>query len=301
MSLDRHPIGADVREAMDTARQGWQGWREQRRTDLRLKPPRMLLLWIATAPLVPAAFVSLIAGRLDAFIADAAAFALFASAAVLAKRGYLSSATKPRRRFSQSVQLPLLNLGGVLVALAAAITAIAGAGYSVAIGMAFALIAAIGFYLAYGMQPWLVGERLAAANRESRLVAEALAEAENRLILIEQAAGALGNHELRARLGRIAALGREILAQIAARPKDLSRARRFLTVFLEGAEQVSNGYVRAHHHSDSEALEQRFRAVLITIEEQFAHQRQRLTQADATELDIQIEVLQKQLEQEAIR
>ncbi|MBK5969247.1 hypothetical protein CCR91_10800 [Thiorhodovibrio winogradskyi] len=260
----------------------------------------MLLLWIATAPLVPAAFGSLVAGRLDAFAADAGAFALFAIAAILARRAYLSSAAKPRRRFSRRLQLPLLNLSGALVGVATAVTAIAGADNTVPVGIAFALVASTGFFLAYGMQPWLQGDRLEAADRESRLVAEALAEAESRLIQIEQAAGALGNRELRGRLARIATLGRDILAQIAARPSDLSRARRFLTVFLEGAEQVSNGYVRAHRHTDSEELEQRFRTVLITIEDQFAHQRQRLTQADVTDLDIQIEVLQKQLEHEAI-
>jgi 5-bromo-4-chloroindolyl phosphate hydrolysis protein len=291
MSLDRHDIRSDVRQAMDAARQSWQ-----RRAGSPLKPPRMLLLWLASAPLIPAAFVSLIAGHLAAFAADASAFALLASAALLARRGYLGSATTAQRRR----QLPLLNLAGILVGLATAITAIAGAGYATPVGIAFALIAVIGFFLTYGMQPWLQGNQLEAADHESRLVAEALTEAETRLIQIEQAAGALNNRELRDRLARIAALGRDILAQIAAHPSDLSRARRFLTVFLEGAEQVSNGYVRTHRQAESEELEQRFRTVLMTIEDQFTRQRQRLTQADVTELDIQIEVLQQQLEQEAI-
>ncbi|EIC20362.1 5-bromo-4-chloroindolyl phosphate hydrolysis family protein [Thiorhodovibrio frisius] len=295
MSLDRHDISGDVRQAANSARQSWQRWREG-----RPKAPRMLLLWLATVPLIPAAFASLVTGHLSAFTADALAYALFAVAAILARRGYLNSTREPRRRFSRRLYLPLLNVAGVLVGAATAITAIAGAGYAASVGLAFALVAMTGFFLAYGMQPWLKGERLEAVDRESRLVAEALAEAESRLIQIEQAAHALGNQELRGRLSRIAAHGRDILAQIAARPSDLSRARRFLTVFLEGAEQVSKGYVHTHRHTDSAELEQRFRSVLVTIEDQFIHQRQRLTQTDVTDLDIQIEVLQKQLEQEAI-
>ncbi|WPL15187.1 5-bromo-4-chloroindolyl phosphate hydrolysis protein [Thiorhodovibrio winogradskyi] len=295
MSLDRHDISGDVRQALTSARQGWRRWREG-----RPKAPRMLLLWLASAPLIPAAFVSLITGRLLTFAAEALAYTLIAMAAILARRGYLDSSREPQRRFSRRLYLPLLNVAGVLVGMAIAITATAGAGYTAPVSLAFALIATTGFFLAYGMQPWLKGERLEAVDRESRLVAEALAEAESRLILIEQAAHSLGNQELRGRLSRIAAHGRDILAQIAARPSDLSRARRFLTVFLEGAEQVSNGYVRTHRHTDSAELEQRFRSVLITIEDQFIHQRQRLTQTDVTDLDIQIEVLQKQLEQEGV-
>jgi len=147
----------------------------------------------------------------------------------------------------------------------------------------------------------MAGERIPAADRESRQVAEALAEAEDRLITIERAARAVGNPELSARLAGIAAEGRAILAQIAARPSDLRRARRFLTVFLEGAEQVSDGYVRTHRHAGSPELEQSFRNVLVTIEEQFRRQREHLRQADVLDLDVQIEVLRRQLEQEGIR
>ncbi len=92
-----------------------------------------------------------------------------------------------------------------------------------------------------------------------------------------------------------------MLEQIAERPSDLRRARRFLTVFLEGAEQVSDGYVRTHRHADSPELEQNFRNVLVSIEDQFARQRERLRQADVLDLDVQIEVLKKQLEQEGFR
>lgn len=261
----------------------------------------MLALWMGASPLIPAAFVSLIAGRVGAFAAEAAAFVLYGLAATLARRAYLQPAPPTRRRFSRRLRLAKLNTAGLLTGIATALVAVLGAGYSLPIAVAFALVALSGFYLAYGVEPWLHGRALDTSDPESKLVAEALAEAEGRLIQIEQAATALGNPELRTRLARIATLGRDILAQIAARPSDLRRARRFLTVFLEGAEQVSNGYVRTHSYADSAELEHRFRRVLVTIEDQFDRQRTRLTQAEVLDLDVQIEVLQKQLEHEGIR
>ena len=172
---------------------------------------------------------------------------------------------------------------------------------SLPVGIGFGAVAVLGYHLAYGLEPLLQGTRLTATDKESRAVAEALAEAEGRLINIDRAAAAIGNPELRLRLLRIADQGRGMLEQIAERPSDLRRARRFLTVFLEGAEQVTDGYVRSHRHDESGELEQNFRNVLVSIEEQFARQRQRLRQADVLDLDVQIEVLKKQLEQEGIR
>jgi 5-bromo-4-chloroindolyl phosphate hydrolysis protein len=259
-------------------------------------------LWFLSAPLLPAAVFALAAGSLEGFLGDALGWGLIALGAVLTRRSGETDAEGPLvRRFSRRFRLPLKNLGGIAVAAGVATAAVLGVGHSLPIGIAFGGLAALAFHFIYRFEPLLEGERLSADDRESRQVAEALAEAEERLITIEGAARAIGNPELEARLARIAAEGRGILAQIAERPSDLRRARRFLTVFLEGAEQVTDGYVRTHRHSDHPELTQNFRSVLVTIEEQFRRQRERLQRADVLDLDVQIEVLKKQLEQEGIR
>ncbi|WP_462322053.1 5-bromo-4-chloroindolyl phosphate hydrolysis family protein [Halochromatium sp.] len=271
----------------------------------RPRPVRALLLWLFSAPLLLAALSALAAGRLDGFIGDASAWLLVALAAVLTRRASIATAESlEQRRFSGSGrhwQLPLRNLAAASLAAGTYVAAVYGVGHLAGVGLGFAAVAVLGYHLVYGLEPFRVGTPLSAQDKESRAVIEALAEAEDRLITIERAADAIGNRELSQRLARIAGLGRGILAQIAERPSDLRRARRFLTVFLEGAEQVSDGYARTHRHADSAELEQSFRTVLITIEEQFQRQRERLREADVLDLDVQIEVLKKQLEQEGIR
>jgi hypothetical protein len=268
------------------------------------RPVRALLLWLFSVPLVLAALSALAAGRLEGFIADASAWLLVALAALLTRRASLAPAEAQReRRFTRAGrrwQFPLRNLAGASLAAGTFVAAVYGVGHSPGVGLGFAAVALLGYHLLYRLEPLRVGSPLTAQDKESRAVIEALAEAEDRLITIERAANAIGNRELRERLARIAGLGRGILAQIAERPSDLRRARRFLTVFLEGAEQVSDGYARTHRHADSAELEHSFRTVLITIEEQFQRQRERLREADVLDLDVQIEVLKKQLEQEGI-
>jgi hypothetical protein len=269
-----------------------------------VRPVRALLLWIFSAPLLFAAVTALAAGRFAGFIGDALAWSLIAVAALLTRRASLAAARLQERRFrrfGRQWRLPLRNLAAALLGLGTGTAAVLGAGHLPAIGVGFAAVAVLGYHLVYGLEPFWVGERPSAPDKESRAVLEALAEAEDRLINIERAAQSIRNSELSARLARIADLGRGILAQIAERPSDLRRARRFLTVFLEGAEQVSDGYARTHHYADSAGLEQNFRTVLITIEDQFARQRERLREADVLDLDVQIEVLKKQLDQEGIR
>ncbi|WP_295880977.1 5-bromo-4-chloroindolyl phosphate hydrolysis family protein [uncultured Thiohalocapsa sp.] len=272
----------------------------QRHAMSRRRRPGVFGLWLLSAPLLLSAVMALAAGRFGGFIGDALGWGLIALGAVLT-RGSADDPGALERRFSRRLRLSRRNLGGLAVAAGVTLAAVLGVGHSLPVGLAFGALAALAFHLIYRFEPLLAGEKLGTGDRESRQVAEALAEAEQRLITIEQAARAVGNPELEARLGRIAAEGRGMLAQIAERPSDLRRARRFLTVFLEGAEQVSDGYVRTHRHSDSPELTQSFRNVLITIEEQFHRQRERLRRADVMDLDVQIEVLRKQLEQEGLR
>ena len=265
------------------------------------RPPRVWPLWVLSAPLLIGAVGALATGHLTAFLGDALGWALIAGSAVLTRQGFADQGPGWERRFSRGWRLPLKNLAGAALGLGTAVAAIGGAGHGIPVGIAFGALAVLGYHLVYGLEPLRVGGRLAARDKEARAVADALAEAEVRLINIERAAAAIGNLELKQRLTRIVGQGRGMLEQIAERPSDLRRARRFLTVFLEGTEQVSDGYVRTHHHAESAELEQSFRNVLVSIEDQFIRQRERLRQADVLDLDVQIEVLKKQLEQEGIR
>ena len=225
---------------------------------LRRRPPRMVLLWVLSTPLLIGALTALAAGRLDGFAGDAAAWGLVTWSILLTRQGFADLGAGRERRFSRRWRLPLRNLAAGLLGVGTAVAAGLGAGHGLLQSLAFGAVAVFGYHLAYGLESMVVGQRLPAGGRAARAVADALAEAETRLINIEQAAAAIGNPELRLRLHRIAGQGRAM-------------------------------------------LEQNFRNVLVTIEDQFASQRERLRQADVLDLDVQIEVLKKQLEQEGIR
>ena len=260
-----------------------------------------MLLFVLPVPLLLASIIALGSGRFLAMLADGSAFALYMLGAVLTRRALRGASSAPSSRFEPRPWLTPRNLGGGLVAIATGVAAFFGVGHGAAISAAFGGVALLAFHLLYGLDPILAPRPfgpIRGARRDN--LSSTLAEAERRILNIEHAAREIGNRELRERLGRIGVRARDILGIIERRPQDLRRARKFLTVYLEGAEQVTRGYARTHRLAESRELEQNFRSVLVSIEDVFAEQQQKLLESDVLDLDVQIEVLNKQLKREGI-
>jgi hypothetical protein len=87
-----------------------------------------------------------------------------------------------------------------------------------------------------------------------------LKQAYGRLRGIEAAARAIAVPEFGDRLERIIDIGRDILGEIERDPREATRARRFLNLYLDSAEKVTMEYARTHRHLRSRPLEQNFRS-----------------------------------------
>ena len=261
---------------------------------------RGFLMFLLPLPVLAAAIIALARGQLGPLIGDAAGYALFLSGALLLRRGLLTEGDYERRRVAKA-PWPLKTLGSGLIAVATGVTAWLGAGHHPATGGAFGLAALLGCYLTYGFDP-RAAKRL--TDRDgvdvTEQVVQALAEAERAIAAIDQAGRDIRNAELNARLRRITQLAREILKLIEEDPRDLRRARKFLNVYLDGAQKVTEGYAKTHTRVAAPELDDNFRRVLVTIEEVFQEQQQKLLETDITDLDVQIEVLTTQLKREGV-
>ncbi len=286
-------IDALLKAARDV-RDNFSAWRRAR---LGL---RGALLYVLAAPLAFATLVSLASGQLAAALSAATAFGLIVVGGVLNRRGILEELVAPERRFTRSWGLPYKYLAALGVAAGTALAAFGAVGQDALVSAAFGLLAIAGFHLAYRLpRPRAVFGAPRTAVRDKTLQ-KALAQAELRILAIEKAALRIGNLELEQRLHRIAVQGRAVLEQIVARPEERFRARKFLNVYLEGAERVASRYAQTHRLARGQELEQNFRNVLTEIETVFGRQLNRLAEHDVFDLDVEIEVLRKQLEREGI-
>lgn len=275
-------------------------YHQRRRKAATFVPRKARLLWLLPLPLIPATVIALGNGRLTAFLANAGAYSLFVAGAILVRRGFLQEVNQRQQRFQTSYRWPFKAMGGVTVGLATILTAWIGAGYDLPVALAFGAGAFVAFVLLYGLDLRRHAVVVTGQNSTAQRVSTALEQAEQKIQIIEQACGHLDQPELKQRLTNIISLAQDILTQIARDPRDLQRARKFLNTYLDGTQRVVVGYAEAHANDRAQPLEENFRRVLITIEEIFELQYQRLLENDLRDLDVQMEVLETQLKREGL-
>jgi hypothetical protein len=276
------------------ARGHYSAWRRSR---LGL---RGMLLYLLTLPAALAAVAQLGGGDAVGALAGLVAAVAIGGAAWGNRRGLVDDLVAPDRRYTRGSGPLYKYFAASSLGAGTGLMAAGAADHGLIAATLFAVLSVTGYHLLYRLPP---PRRLLAAPvrvGSDRTLQKALAEAERRVLAIEKAALGIGNRELEQRLQRIAGQGRAVLELIVARPKERFRARKFLNVYLEGAERVAGRYARTHRIVRGRELEQNFRNVLVEIERVFAIQLERLSERDVADLDVQIAVLRRQLEREGI-
>jgi len=264
-----------------------------------------LLLYFLALPLIPAAVIALVSGDLLAALANSAAAGLTFVGATLIRRGLGLQAQANKRAWKRRASpRPYRLIGGVMVSVAMFLVAWQGVtsngGHGLIVSILFGLATLLGCYLYYDFDASARQNDVPLVGITTEELIDLLDEAEDRIEAIERAGKSIKNAEFRDRLGRITLEARKITRAIEEDPTDARRARKFLKVYLDGAQQVTEGYARMHATDDTEQLEDNFRRVLTTIETVIADQQQKLKENNVSELDVQIEVLQMQLEKEGV-
>ena len=267
---------------------------------LRLPVVGPLLLLVLPIPLIPSVFIALARGNFVNFLTALTAWLLLLGAAWCVRRGLVHEAQLQRLGWSRSGPLPWKTLGAVAAGLATALCSVFIIGHSVPASIAVGLTTLAGVVLNYRPDRLFLRARAGPLVSRNREVADALEEARRKIDSIDSARAQIRNSELQRRIHRIIGQAMDILATIADDPVTLGRARRFLKVYLDGTQRVIEGYARIHRDQRTGQLEDNFRNVLVTIEDTFGEQQRTLRRKDALDLDVQIEVLAKQLENEGV-
>ncbi len=265
------------------------------------RPVGGYLLYALCAPLVPAIAVSVFRGDTRMLIAELAGLGLLLAGAWINRLGLKAAAEYERRKVAAAPPVPGKLIGGLLTGAGTAALSWMALGNTLMFSAIVGIAALAGCVLAYGADPRR--DKVVAAQTSgytTEEVLKALGDAENKIRAIEGAGAGLRNAELKARLRRIAGQARKILGVIEDDPRDLRRARKFLNVYLDGTRRVTEGYATAHKDNQAGELEDNFRNVLVTIEEVFGEQHQKLLENNAMDLDVQIEVLSTQLKREGV-
>jgi hypothetical protein len=188
-------------------------------------------------------------------------------------------------------------LTGAGVGLASWLGAEVGAAAAAVEAVVFGAIATGAHLVAFGLDP-LRAKGGSLERGEFERVSEALVQAEAKLRSIEALAHRMRDREIDGRVKRLNATVRDMIRLVEKDPRDLGRARRYLGVYLTGAEEATRKYAENRDRLDDPRLHGEYLALLADLEGSFARGREMLLVEDRTDLEVEIEVLRERLGQE---
>lgn len=268
---------------------------------VRVPTARGFLLYLLPMPMLFLALWRMFGGNSSSALGFAVCFALCMLAATMVRNGLaIEQEAKRRKIVRRSSTVPYKMIGAGIVGIAIFIGALLGAKITLFSSLLLGVAAGVGAVLTYGTDPSRNAPDMPAVGVTSEEVIEILDEADQKILAIEAARDRIHNVEMKDRLKNIVKGVREITDIVEDDPRDLRRARKFLRTYLDGAQRVTEGYADTHKYGDNGELEDNFRNVLRTIETVIEEQKGKLLENNLTELDVQIEVLQMQLEKEGV-
>lgn len=267
---------------------------------------RALLMFLWPTPLLFGALGALSAGTPFRMALFLLAYAVLMFGAWLLREGQHAEAAYEARILSRPPAFPrkigAAVLAGVGVGIAGWLAAngeAAGWASRIAAGTGFGGIAFGAHLLAFGLDPLRAkgsGDSLASA--EFNRVADALDRAGTRLAEIERLAHSMRDSEIDARVTKLNATARDMIGMVEKDPRDMDRARRYLNVYLTGAEEATRKYAENRQRLADSGVRAEYLALLTDLEASFGRGREALMVNNRTDLEVEIEVLRERLTQE---
>jgi len=227
------------------------------------------------------------------------AFAVVGLAAFLFREGLKAEATWEARKTARRPALPRKALGSVTLGVGLALGAQApelgliGAGVVAAVSVALGLIA-------FGLDPMQDKGMEGIDPFQQDRVAKVVAEGEKHLKALRDAIARLDDARLTARTEAFAASARELFRAVEEDPGDLTAARRYMTVYLQGARDAGGKFADLWASSRDEQARAEFEALLDDLEANFTARTKALLESGREGLEIEIEVLRDRLARDGV-
>ena len=253
------------------------------------------LLYIFLVPLFIAIILSLIERNILAFLLNLTAFGLFYATAKLNSLGLENEFQYNKEKLTKAPDKPYKTFSAILLGISTFFTATIAGGESIIMGLFLSVISSIGYYLYYGLDPR--DDKLEnIGDISAELVLKTISEAKSKLDKIEQHIDKISNDNLlQKKLSLAVKKAKNIIQTIQEDPKDIRVARKFLIVYIDGLESVTNAYTSMDEADIKEKTRDKLHQLLEDVEHRFDKELTRLKKNNEFDLDVNIDVLQQQI------
>lgn len=269
--------------------------RRAHRFDIRAR-----YLYLTPLPLLFAGLGAIGRGSPFETVVEIGGFAGLMLAAWLLNEGQRAEAAFDARAVAKPPSIPRKLIAAVLCAVSVAVVGAFSLGQGIIGGVVFGAVAGAAHLLAFGIDPMkakgIEGQDPFATER----VARAIDEAESVLRTTLDAGARIGDRRLEGRIERLCAQAREVFRVVEQDPRDLTRARKFLNVYLVGLRDATVKFADLWGRSRDPEVLTKYEDLLGDLETSFNRHRTDLLEDNRSDLDVEIEVLRDRLHQDGL-
>lgn len=257
---------------------------------------RVNMLFFAPIPLLFRAFQSDPAG----LALNLGAFGILMLAAWLTREGLLAEDAYVARRIARRPAIPRKIFGSVLTGAGLFVAGLSG-GAGLLNPIIFAVLGTVLHSFSFGFDPLKDKGMEGVDTFQQDRVARAVGEAEKHLVAMKDAILRAGDRQLVARVEQFQAAVREMSRTVEEDPRDLTAARKYLSVYLLGARDATIKFADLYSRTQDSKARTDYEALLSDLEQNFTARTRDLLLDDRTDLDVEIEVLRERLQREGVR
>lgn len=256
---------------------------------------RVNLLFLAPLPLIWSAF----GNGPTALALNLAALGLLILAAWMTREGLIAQEAYEARTVARRPAFPRKIAGSLLTGLGLGLAGFAATGDLIAPAIYLAIGAAL-HLMAFGPDPMKNKGMEGVDTFQTDRVARAVDEAEKHLTAMTEAMKRAGDRQMVARLEQFQTTARDLFRTVENDPRDLTAARKYLSVYLMGARDATIKFADIYARTGNAQARTDYAALLDDLEQNFAARTEKLLLDDRSDLNIEIDVLRDRLKREGL-
>jgi len=257
---------------------------------------RVNLLFVAPLPLLATAFF----GSPVGLATNLVAFGVLMLAAWMTREGLLAQEAYDARKIAKRPAIPRKIFGSVLTGLGLAIAGFS-ADASLLNPIIFGALGVALHFIAFGPDPLSDKGAEGIDSFQSDRVARAVGEAEKHLKAMSDAILRAETRDVERRVEEFQVTARDMFRTIEDDPRDLSSARKYMSVYLMGARDATIKFADLYARTQDLQAKYDYLRLLDDLDKNFAAQTEKLLNDNRTDLDIEIEVLRDRLAREGVK
>jgi 5-bromo-4-chloroindolyl phosphate hydrolysis protein len=259
------------------------------------KAKKGLLLYFFLTPLFLSVIFALMQRDIPTFGLNLIAFIIFYGSAKLNTWGLANEFKYHQEKLTKAPTKPYKTISAILLAIGTFFSASIAGTETVFLGIFLASIAGVGYVLYYGLDP-RTDKLENIGDVSAELVLKTLSDAREKLSGIEaHISKDFRDLELKEKLSLAVEKSEHIIQTIQDDPKDIRVARKFLLVYLDGLEKVTDSYMAMDESDIKGETKERLHQLLDDVEIRFDKELTRLKKNNQFDLDVNIDVLHQQI------